>query len=703
MLGGMTQDHAVSDDGFCFVHGSRMWMRLVWQPGQAPSGLWNHSASLVHDKIIVVVGGKTHKLCSSVRLFDLASGAWLHVPVATDVFAPRTLHAAVTVGSTVLIHGGCVSNGSCSDELFSFDVASCCVKRLAPAGRRPGGRCRHSLNLVVSAYGDAHVVCFGGSNDGDTLDDLWVLDCSSMSWSRVDVVGERVSLEGHTAAAVGNRCILFVGGYSRSKSNPSQLDWPGTGVLVYDFSTKVMSRCSSVGDFPRKLIGHAASQCGRSLVVFGGMMPDGSGDTSGTYVSSDAVAECDRITSSMHSSRADSASNVRTRPLSARSPASASSFDGEDSESESESKSSCEMSEDIVSKPGNLLSQAGSVGDLVHIEQELLNTLKTISALREDGLLHMIDSKCDAYSSARESGDGEAAAACAWVDGILTQAAAKPDDVRQHIVFALIKRTSACGLMNDMLKQLCCSFLCAPVAAAAVMMSRLWSHAQRSDFMTRIRRMCASDAGCFDFVAQSHHCMRFICSVLPEGHPLHQDSLVCQHLVATALGSLNVQSLAPQLPDPLNAAFFADIRRVTAEVCRLIPSFSQRIVLRTPACVAQEHVHRVLGSCGCKALQPSAVLAITQHLAQAEPWECHVSLPFSILHLASTSSHVWVAGELGARARRGAPLPPCSCMRLLPRPRFAGLCVARAACAARMSRHASSRAACSCHSASMTC
>jgi hypothetical protein len=637
MLGGMTQDRSVSDDGFCYLHGSRIWMQLAWIPGQAPSGLWNHTASLVHDKTLVVIGGKVQKLCTSVRMLDLTTLAWLHVPVSVDIFGPRMLHAAASVGGSVLVHGGLVSSSSCSDELFCFDSVSRCMKRLAPQGKRPSCRCRHSLNTVVSYEGDAHVVCYGGSNDGETLNDLWILNCSVMVWQQVDVGGERPYLEGHTALTIKNRLTLLVGGYSRSKSGPSQLSWPGTGVFVLDLSTRVLEACSMVANFPQKLIGSAASRCGRCLIVFGGMKTDGSDDSNGAYVSADVFVECDkRIASSAHSGRPSDASTL----ILDRSQLATSNDDNDDDddddgneeeEEDDESQSSNEMNRFAFLNPANvILSQAGSMDDLLRIEEQLQSTLEAISALREHGLLGIIESKCREFSVSQNQRQATESVTV-WMDQVLSQAADKAFDVKLHVTLTLIKHISGCIMGETLLKEVCSSLACHHVGQAATLMCKLWTVMQSPDAMARLRMLCSKESGCFEFVVHSLRCIRAFCSLIPEIHHLHCDILVCECILSTAVASLNCLPAAAPSLSPLKLCFTSDIQRTCVELCCLAQPYFQRIVLRMPAPVSYEHVQRVLSSCGCVAVDSTAVQAISIFLVHMDLVEAQVIPPLKVL------------------------------------------------------------------------
>lgn len=630
MLGGMTQDHSISDEGFCYVHTSRTWMRLVWKPGQAPSDLWNHTASLVHDKVLVVIGGKAMQHCRSVRLLDLVSSEWLHVPVSADIFGPRTLHAAVTVGASVLVHGGCVSSGSCSDELFSFDAATRCMKRLSPLGKRPCSRCRHSLNLVVSPAGDALVVCYGGSNDGQTLNDLWVLNCSSMAWRQVDVIGRHPALEGHSALTVKNRYVLFVGGYSRCKSGPSLLEWPGAGVLVFDTSTNAMSECGLFGSFPRRLIGHATSDCSHCLVVFGGMMPDGSGDSGGTCISSDITFEFERLPSSACSTRKEM-----------RSPASMSSMDDDDFESESESGS--QRSSDISGvadvNPGNLLSHASSMGELLHMEQQLQSTLQAISALREDGLISCIESKCTEFTLSLQRGHAAVENLVLWLSSVLTRTAGKPFDARLHVTLTLIKLMAGCGMTAAILQEVCSSYESSRLAAAAGFMYEMWAILQNADAIVRIRKLCAQEPGCFGFALHSLYSIRAFCAVLPEDHPVRKEALVCEHVLASLIGSLNGQSVAAPVACPLRIGFVADTHGACIDICRLIHTFAQRIVLKTPVQISSDHVQKIMVCCGSQSPDPSMIQAVTVQLQHPDLWQCNVR-PYFLEKAGLTHDHI---------------------------------------------------------------
>jgi hypothetical protein len=307
-----------------------------------------------------------------------------------------------------------------------------------------------------------------------------------------------------------------------------------------------------------------------------------------------------------------------------------SSMDDNDFESDSEFESRQSSGISVVAdvNAGNLLLHAASMVDLLHIEQQLQSTLKTISALREDGLLSCIEAKSSEFANAQQSPHA-AENVVVWARSVLSRVADKPYDVRLHVTLNLIKRMSGCGLGQAILKEVCSSYECARLCAAASFMCELWAIMQNVDATARLRKLCAQEPVCLDFTLHMLHVMRSICSVLPDSYPQRNGTLVVEHTLSSVIGSLDGPSVAAPHICPLRMGFVADTHRACAQVCQLIHAYAQRIVLRTPSQVTSGHVQKIMGLCGARLQDPSAILAITAHLQQPDLWQSMVRPIFS--------------------------------------------------------------------------
>jgi N-acetylneuraminic acid mutarotase len=71
----------------------------------------------------------------------------------------------------------------------------------------PGGRRDHSLSADEDG---AAAYLFAGRKGGAALDDLWVFDPESLSWSRIEARGPEPRF-GHNAAVIEGRLLVFGG------------------------------------------------------------------------------------------------------------------------------------------------------------------------------------------------------------------------------------------------------------------------------------------------------------------------------------------------------------------------------------------------------------------------------------------------------------------------------------------------------------
>lgn len=121
----------------------------------------------------------------------------------------RDSHGSVVLGDRMIVFGG--TNGSEKvNDLHVLDLRTKEWSRPKCDGIPPAPRESHTATVVD----DNKLVIFGGSGEGEAnyLNDLHVLDLSTMSWTSPEVKGELPApRDSHVAAAIGNKLFVYGG------------------------------------------------------------------------------------------------------------------------------------------------------------------------------------------------------------------------------------------------------------------------------------------------------------------------------------------------------------------------------------------------------------------------------------------------------------------------------------------------------------
>ncbi|CAG0913973.1 unnamed protein product [Notodromas monacha] len=176
----------------------------------------------------------------------------------------------------VVLYGGEFSDGSHSDELWTYNVTSNIWILVNTTGVKPPPLSKHTLTIV----GDNTLYLFGGSKSyGEFSSDMYRLNMSwnPLKWERVRFRGgkaEELRLVGHTAVyyAASNSLIVY-GGIAVNLAKFSVLS---DKMFVFDVETSFWSELSYPrGDHydhfvPMKRAFHSAQIIGNFMVIFGG-------------------------------------------------------------------------------------------------------------------------------------------------------------------------------------------------------------------------------------------------------------------------------------------------------------------------------------------------------------------------------------------------------------------------------------------------
>jgi len=157
---------------------------MLWlqgpEGGGAPTARYGHTANLVGGSKMYVFGG-TNGLAyyNDLYILDLENNAWNKAETTGPAPCPREGHAAILVGTNLVVHGG-----------FNFDE---------PTYKKENKK-------------------YGSYLQGCYLNDIRVLDTESLLWSRLRVSGTPPEpRSGHTLDLSESDIVMF-GGWTH-KSN----------------------------------------------------------------------------------------------------------------------------------------------------------------------------------------------------------------------------------------------------------------------------------------------------------------------------------------------------------------------------------------------------------------------------------------------------------------------------------------------------
>lgn len=130
---------------------------------------------------------------------------------------------------------------------------------LATTGVGPSPRDSHSLVIV-----DHMMIIFGGTNGGNKVNDVHILDLLTHEWTQPNCKGVAPTpRESHTTTIVGERLVIF-GGSGEGDANYLN------DLHILDLKTMKWSSHEPEGDVPVPRDSHSAVPVDNKIFVYGG-------------------------------------------------------------------------------------------------------------------------------------------------------------------------------------------------------------------------------------------------------------------------------------------------------------------------------------------------------------------------------------------------------------------------------------------------
>ncbi|CEL60348.1 Rab9 effector protein with kelch motifs OS=Bos taurus GN=RABEPK PE=2 SV=1 [Rhizoctonia solani AG-1 IB] len=181
--------------------------------GEQPPGSRAHTATLVHNRFIFIVGGgQDFVYFDTLYIFDTLMHKWLKPEIQGEKPMPRRAHTSCLHNGKLFIFGG--GNGSVAlNDVWAMDITVPFDKlrwqhiRPREGSALPPPRGYHTSNLVGNV-----MVIIGGSDGRDTYDDIWVMDLDTGLWKQV-LTDEKFPCMFHSSTQVGSY-LFILGGHS---------------------------------------------------------------------------------------------------------------------------------------------------------------------------------------------------------------------------------------------------------------------------------------------------------------------------------------------------------------------------------------------------------------------------------------------------------------------------------------------------------
>ncbi|XP_032242533.1 uncharacterized protein LOC5516806 isoform X1 [Nematostella vectensis] len=185
--------------------GDNAWMSVPSSGDNRPPSLQEHTMTAFKEKLIIFGGEFTSSTETPLWMFDTTSLSWSRSFQRGPV--NRKSHSAVVCGDCLFIFGGYIDIRGATNELWKYDIGTDKWSReRSRSSQWPSPRYSHS-----AAVFDKSMVVFGGLEELQCKNDLWLWNIAAKKWTRIKAKGSPPPIFGHTAAKVGDGMLVFGG------------------------------------------------------------------------------------------------------------------------------------------------------------------------------------------------------------------------------------------------------------------------------------------------------------------------------------------------------------------------------------------------------------------------------------------------------------------------------------------------------------
>ncbi|KAF5752220.1 hypothetical protein HS088_TW01G00128 [Tripterygium wilfordii] len=245
---------------------SENWM-LLSIAGEKPTPRYNHAATVIGNRMIVVGGESANGMLDDVQVLNFDRFSWstgsskLYLsPSSLPLKIPACKgHSLVSWGRKALLIGGKTDAVSERISVWAFDTETECWSLMEAKGNIPISRSGHTVVIANSV-----LIMFGGEDAKKRkLNDMHRFDLKSLTWLPLHCKGTGPSpRSNHVATLYDDKTLFVFGGVSKSRTL--------NDLYSLDFETMIWSRIKIKGFHPSPRAGCCGVLCGTKWYISGG-------------------------------------------------------------------------------------------------------------------------------------------------------------------------------------------------------------------------------------------------------------------------------------------------------------------------------------------------------------------------------------------------------------------------------------------------
>nr|GMD30257.1 acyl-CoA-binding domain-containing protein 4 [Ipomoea batatas] len=189
--------------------------------GPHPVARYKHAATVLDGKLYIAGGSRNGRYLSDIQVFDLKSLAWSTIKSDTEVLPALSGHSVVArggqsvtlFGSKLIMFGGEDKKRRLLNDIYVLDLETQTWSSVETTQTPPSPRFDHSAALHAERY----LLIFGGCSHSVFFNDLHILDLETMEWSCPQLQGDLVSSRaGHAGVTIDENWYIVGGGDNKS-------------------------------------------------------------------------------------------------------------------------------------------------------------------------------------------------------------------------------------------------------------------------------------------------------------------------------------------------------------------------------------------------------------------------------------------------------------------------------------------------------
>ena len=175
----------------------------------------------------------------------------------------RWVHSVVLHNNNMIIFGGRHSQRILSN-IYSLDFTSLSWSKIEPCGNSPPARDSHSAII----YNDSDMIIFGGNGTSGKLNDLWNFNFNDKKWTKISGSGKSPSSrDGHLTSLIYNKYMMIYAGLDNEDNVVHD-------IYLFDIENRIWYECDLEGVPIQNKDGQSCCKIGDIMYLFGGQGPE---------------------------------------------------------------------------------------------------------------------------------------------------------------------------------------------------------------------------------------------------------------------------------------------------------------------------------------------------------------------------------------------------------------------------------------------